>query len=78
MEEKKEGLLINNLNIVKKLKSSPRALAQFVKIYNALCPKCKALVVKNSNTPLDKYCPVCQEKAKKFLEKAAKILGVDK
>lgn len=67
---------LSNLDIVKKLKRSPRALAQFVKIYNCLCPACKALVVKDSNTPLDKYCPVCQEKARKHLEKVASLLDI--
>ena len=71
---KDKEFLIKNVSLVNKLRTSPRALAQFVKIYNNLCPKCKVKVYNNSNIPFDEYCSKCQRMAKKKLEKVKQIL----
>jgi hypothetical protein len=69
-----KGFLQKNISVVKKLKGNVRAVTQFVKIYNKLCPSCKLKVRRKPHMDLASYCKACQEMAIKHTEKARRLI----
>lgn len=61
---------------VEEIKKHPELLGVFMRIYNSLCPKCRAnatiRVRHKHKVGIDQFCEECQVKAKKIMEDAKK------
>jgi len=44
-----------------KIKAAAAKRKTFIKIYNNLCIKCRAMVARNPGVSFDKYCSECQD-----------------
>lgn len=47
-----------------KLKKARKMTKTFIKIYNGLCPQCRAKVIRTPRMPFMNYCKVCQQMIK--------------
>ena len=45
----------------KKLKKAKGMVGTFIKIYNGLCPQCRAKVVRNPKMDFSEYCEKCKQ-----------------
>lgn len=59
----KDNYFSRNIGIVKKLKNNFKAIGQYTKIYDGLCPHCKSKVLRNPTINLKCYCKKCQKMA---------------
>ena len=73
-KKENEEYLKENLGIVKKLRGNIKAIRQYTKLFNELCPTCKALVMRNPKMSLEEYCYNCQKKAEARMEKVKELI----
>jgi len=61
--------------LAKKMMAHPGMIKQFIKVYNLLCPECRAKVIKNPSMPMSEYCQACLDKALPILKEAQEKLN---
>ncbi len=66
--------MINKFDVFKQMKENKQMIANTVKAYNVLCPKCKLILRKDmsrmgraSDSFYKKLCKDCQEKTKESM-----------
>lgn len=47
-----------------KLKSARKQVKTFMKIYNSLCPQCRAKTIRTPEMKFSEYCEVCKQMIK--------------
>lgn len=63
-----------DLSIMQRIKGNFKAINQFCKIFNGLCPTCRAKCIRDPRTNLEDYCDPCSEKAKRRLNKIKEMI----
>ena len=71
-----DDYLSKHTGFLNKLKTNVKAIHQYTKLFNTLCPSCRNKVQQNPRMKLEEYCNKCQNKVKFRIGKVKELMGI--